>query len=53
MVILSSAWVTFALLFIIIPGPCDKDDYIYGALLLYIEIARLFYYMMKILGEKK
>jgi len=53
MLVISGAYVMFALLFIIVPGLEDKDDYILGALRLYLEIARLFYWMMKILGEKK
>ena len=53
MVAACSAWIIFSLLFIIIPGICDKDDYILGALQLYLEIARMFYYMMRLLGEKK
>ena len=53
MLLISGAYVMFALLFIIVPGLEDKDDYIMGALRLYLEIARLFYWLMKILGEKK
>ena len=53
MCLVSSAYIMFALLFIIIPGFEDQDDYILGALRLYLEIARLFYWLMKILGKKK
>jgi FtsH-binding integral membrane protein len=53
MVPLAGAYVMFALLFIIVPGIEDKDDYILGAMRLYLEIARLFFWLMKILGEKK
>jgi len=53
MLLISGAYVMFALLFIIVPGIEDKDDYIMGALRLYLEIARLFFWIMKILGEKK
>lgn len=53
MLVVSGAYVIFALLFIIVPGITDKDDYILGALNLYLEIARLFYWLLVILGEKK
>ena len=53
MLVLVSGYVMFALLFIIVPGIQDKDDYIFGALQLYLEIARLFFWLMKLLGEKK
>ena len=53
MCLISGAYIMFALLFIIIPDLEDKDDYIMGALRLYLEIARLFFWLMKILGEKK
>ena len=48
MLVVSGAYVMFALLFIIVPGITDetRDDYILGALRLYLEIARLFYWMM-------
>lgn len=53
MVVVSGAYIMFALLFIIVPGITDKDDYILGALRLYLEIARLFYWMMQLIGKKK
>ena len=53
MLVVSGAYVMFALLFIIVPGITDKDDYILGALRLYLEIARLFYWILKLLGRKK
>ena len=53
MVGIAGAYIMFALLFIIVPGIEDRDDYILGALRLYLEIARLFYWLMRILGEKK
>ena len=46
-------YIVFALLVIIIPDVTDKDDYILGALRLYMEIARLFYYVLIILGDRK
>ena len=53
MVVIAGAYIIFALLFIIVPGIEDREDYILGALRLYLEIARLFFWLMKILGEKK
>jgi len=53
MCLLAGAYIMFALLFIIVPGLEDRDDYIMGALRLYLEIARLFFWLMEILGEKK
>ena len=53
MIVLAGAYIMFALLFIIVPGIEDRDDYILGALRLYLEIARLFFWLMKLLGEKK
>ena len=53
MLVVVSAYVMYALLFVIVPGIADKDDYILGALQLYLEIARLFFWLMKLLGEKK
>ena len=49
----SGIYVMWALLFVIVPGLESHDDYILGALRLYIEIARLFYWMMRLLGEKR
>ena len=49
----SGVYVMWALLFVIVPGLESHDDYIMGALRLYIEIARLFYWLMRIMGEKK
>ena len=55
MCIIAGAYIMFALLFVIVPGLEEngRDDYILGALRLYLEIARLFFWLMKILGEKK
>ena len=53
MCLIAGGYIMFALFFIIVPGIEDKDDYILGALRLYLEIARLFFWLMKILGEKK
>ena len=46
MCLISGAYIMFSLFFIIVPGIEDKDDYIIGALRLYVHIADLFYWMM-------
>eukprot|EP00806_Schmidingerella_arcuata_P000856 Macronucleus_1772.p1 GENE.Macronucleus_1772~~Macronucleus_1772.p1 ORF type:complete len:266 (+),score=27.70 Macronucleus_1772:1-798(+) len=51
--LVTGIYIVFALIIIIIPGVTDKDDYILGALRLYMEIARLFYYVLIILGDRK
>jgi len=53
MVAISGAFIIFDLMLIIIPGAIDKEDYILAALNLYLDIARLFYYILRIFGEKK
>ena len=52
-IVITGAYIIFALLVIIIPDVVDKDDYIIAALRLYIEIARLFFYLLILLGNKK
>ena len=51
--LIAGIYIVFALIVLIIPGVTDPDDYILGALRLYVEIARLFYYTLIILGKKK
>lgn len=51
--LIAGIYIVFALLMLIIPGMTDYDDYILGALRLYVEIVRLFYYMLILLGDKK
>jgi len=52
-IVIVGGYIVFALLFLIIPGVTDKDDYILAALRIYIEIARLFLYILIILGKRK
>lgn len=52
-VIISGIFIIFDLLLIIVPSAIDKEDYIMAALTLYLDIARLFYHLMQIFGEKK
>lgn len=49
----SGIFIIFDLLYIILPGVADMDDYILAALNLYLDIARLFYYLLMLLGDKK
>ena len=53
MVVVVGIYIIFDLLQIIIPGIVDKDDYIFAALQLYIDIAYLFYYLLLLLGDRK
>ena len=53
MCVIAGGYIMFALFFIIVPGLEDKDDYIMGALRLYIEIARLFFWLMQLLGKRQ
>lgn len=53
MIVIVSVYIVYDLLFIIVPGCSDKDDFILGALMLYLDIARLFFHMMRILGERR
>ena len=49
----SGAYIVFALLAIIIPEVTDREDYILAALRLYLEMVRLFLYILILLGNKK
>ena len=51
--VLAGIYIMFALFFIIVPGIEDPEDYILGALRLYLEIARLFFWLIQILGRSK
>ena len=53
MLLISGFYVMWALLFVIVPDLEDKDDYIMGAMRLYMEIARLFFWLLKTFGKKK
>ncbi len=48
-----ACYIVLVMLMIILPDAMDKDDYILGALRLYLEIARLFFYILIALGKKK
>ena len=52
-IVIVGGYIVFALFLLIIPGVTDKDDYILAALRIYIEIARLFFYILMILGKRK
>lgn len=49
----SGIFIIFDLLYIIIPGVADHDDYILAALNLYLDIGRMFYYLLLLFGEEK
>jgi FtsH-binding integral membrane protein len=50
---LSGIYVVIDLIYIMIPGAFDMDDYIFGALMLYADIVRMFIYILMIFGKKK
>ena len=50
---ISGVFIVFDLLLIILPGAIDKEDYILAALNLYLDIARLFLNLLRLLGEEK
>jgi len=41
------------LIYIMVPGALDLDDYILGALMLYLDIIRMFMFILEILGKAK
>lgn len=49
-VICSGIFILVDLLFIMKPGLMDYDDYILGALNLYLDIVRMFVYLLMLLG---
>ena len=46
MILVVGVYIVFALLMIVIPEVTDKEDYILAALRLYLEIVRLFFYIL-------
>ena len=46
-------YIILILMMIIIPEVTDPEEYILYSFRLYIEIARLFFYLLIILGKKK
>jgi len=46
-------YVMIDIIYIMIPGGADLDDYIYYSLMLYVDIIRLFIYILAIFGSKK
>lgn len=41
------------LMLVIVPGNLDKDDYILASLNLYVDLVRLFIYILEIFGERR
>ena len=48
---MSGIFIIFDLHYVIIPGVADHNDYILAALNLYLDIARLFWYLLILLGD--
>jgi len=51
--IVAAIYVIVDLVIIMIPGAISKDDYILGALMLYVDLLRLFMYILMIFGKRK
>ena len=49
----SGIFIIFDLHYVLIPGVADHNDYILAALNLYLDIARLFWYLLVLLGDGK
>jgi len=52
-VIFAGLYVIIDLMYIMTPGQIAQDDYILGAILLYVDMVRMFFYILMILGENK
>jgi FtsH-binding integral membrane protein len=52
-VILCGFYILIDLMMIMTPGAISYDDYILGAINLYIDMIRMFIYILAILGSKK
>ena len=52
MIFVTGAYILIDLVYIM-SGTMNKDDYIWGALMLYVDLIRMFIYILAIVGEKK
>ena len=52
-IIMVGAYIIIDLLMIMSPGSFDQDEYILGAMNLYIDLVRVFVYILALLGSKK
>lgn len=52
MIVVTGAYILVDLVYIM-SGHMNKDDYIWGALMLYVDLIRMFIYIIAIVGEKK
>ena len=52
LVILGCVYLTFDLLIIIMPGIINPDDYILAALMLYMDIAQIFWNLLILMSKK-
>ena len=52
-IVVVGGYIVLTLLLLIVPGVTDKRDYVLAALRIYIEIARLFFYIFMIFGKRK
>ena len=52
LIICGSIYLVWDLCYIIVPGIADKDDYALAAVLLYLDIAQIFWNLLILFGEK-
>ena len=52
MIVLACFYLVWDLLYVIVPGIANKDDYIFAALQLYLDLAQIFYHLLILFGEK-
>jgi len=52
-VLLSGIYILIDLLKLMTPEVCSYDDYILGALMLYLDMVRMFIYILRIFAEAK
>jgi FtsH-binding integral membrane protein len=52
-VLLSGIYILIDLLKLMTPDVCSYDDYILGALMLYLDMVRMFIYILRIFAEAK
>jgi FtsH-binding integral membrane protein len=52
-VLIAGIYILIDLLMILEPGIMKTDDYIMGALMLYLDLVRLFLYILELMGKRK
>jgi hypothetical protein len=52
-VVVTGIYILIDLVKIITPGGISYDDYILGAIMLYVDLLRMFIYLLALLGKRK